>query len=274
MVWVLLFVVGITAGAIGSLMGLGGGIIIVPALLMIGEYTSWLQGITPQNAVGTSLLIMVATGLASTLAYVKQRTVDLQAGAIFFGGSGPGALVGVWLNQGLDADAFFVYFGIFVVFVSFILMVRHRLKPLPLKTDGIQRTYINDNGKETAYGFSILPAVSISFIVGMVSGLFGIGGGTLMVPAMILLFGFPPHFAVATSMFMILLSALISSGAHALLGNVEWLYAVVLIPAAWFGAKLGAAFNQRLSSERLVFVFRLFLIIIGLRLIWQGVTGG
>ncbi|WP_018921864.1 sulfite exporter TauE/SafE family protein [Salsuginibacillus kocurii] len=273
MEWILLIFIGLAAGMLGSLLGLGGGIIIVPALMMLRAYTELLSGITPQLAVGVSLVIMVFTGLSSTLAYIKQKKVDFIAAWIFFAGSGPGALIGVYLNQGLEVEPFLIYFGLFMIVVSFVLLIRHLLRPLKVSKNGIRRSYINTLNEHVEYGFSPVIGIAIAFFVGMLSGLFGIGGGSLMVPAMILLFGFPPHLAVATSMFMILLSAIVSSVSHIILGNVEWLYVLALVPGAWFGAKLGAIINEQLKSDKLIFLLRIFLIIAGIRLIWQGLTG-
>ncbi|SFL95974.1 sulfite exporter TauE/SafE family protein [Salibacterium qingdaonense] len=273
MVWILLMMTGLLAGILGSLMGLGGGIIVVPALMVYSGIHEFFSHVTPQTAVGTSLLIMIFTGLSSTLAYMKQKKIDYVAGAVFFIGSGPGALTGVWLNKGMETEPFLVWFGIFMIFMSFILIVRNRLPAMKAPKKGIRRTYIDAEGDEKEYGFQPITGVLTAFVVGMCSGLFGIGGGSLMVPVMILLFSFPPHTAVATSMFLVLLSALTSSVSHIALGNVEWLYALALIPGAWFGAKIGAAVNQRLKSNTLVLILRIFLVIIGIRLIWQGVTG-
>lgn len=270
MEWLILSIIGLVAGTLGSLMGLGGGIIIVPAMMILSGYLAILVGVTPQVAVGTSLLIMIFTGLSSTLAYIKQKTVDLRSGWLFFAGSGPGALVGVYFNNSIDPNMFLIFFGGFIIIISFILMIRKYLKPIKPTKKGITRQYINEAGEAIEYGYQPALALSIAFIVGMCSGLFGIGGGSLMVPAMILLFGFPPHRAVATSMFMIFLSAMLSSITHIALGNINWLYAFALIPGAWFGGKLGATINQRLKSETVVNLLRVFLVIIGVRLIYQG----
>lgn len=270
MEWLLLTLLGLIAGTLGSLMGLGGGVIIVPSLMILSGYLAILAGVTPQVAVGTSLLIMILTGLSSTLAYIKQKTVDLKSGGIFFAGSGPGALLGVYLNNGIDPQVFLIFFGSFIIFVSIILMVRKYLRPLKLTKRGIKREYQNEAGETIEYGYHPALALSIAFFVGMCSGLFGIGGGSLMVPAMILLFGFPPHRAVATSMFMILLSAILSSSTHIALGNINWFYALALAPGAWFGGMLGATINKRLKSDTLVNILRIFLIFIGVRLIYQG----
>lgn len=272
MEWLLLVIIGLLAGTLGSLMGLGGGIIVVPALMLLNNYMDILSGITPQTAVGTSLLIMIFTGLSSTRTYIKQKKVDFKSGFIFLTGSIPGALFGVYLNKGIEVKPFLIFFGIFIIFVSFLLMVRKYLKPLRPSEKGIKRTIIAEDGSEYTYGFHPVLAWVICFIVGMTSGLFGIGGGSLMVPAMILLFGFPPHMAVATSMFMIFFSSIASSISHIYLGNVNWLYACALVPGAWFGGILGATINQRLKSETLVTILRIFLIIIGIRLIWQGLS--
>lgn len=270
MEWIVLIIIGLAAGTLGSLMGLGGGIIVVPTLMILSGYLVILADITPQMAVGTSLLIMIFTGLSSTLTYLKQKTVDLRSALIFFGGSGPGALVGVYFNNGIDTKIFLIIFGAFIIFISFVLMIRKHLKPLKLTKKGVKREYINENGDTIEYGYHPALAITIAFCVGLFSGLFGIGGGSIMVPAMILLFGFPPHRAVATSMFMIFLSAILSSTTHIALGNVNWLYALALVPGAWIGGVLGATINQRLKSDTVVNILRIFLVIIGLRLIYQG----
>ncbi len=270
MEWMLLIVLGLIAGTLGSLMGLGGGIIVVPALMILSGYLAILTDITPQVAVGTSLLIMIFTGLSSTLTYIKHKTADLRSGLLFFGGSGPGALLGVYLNNGIEPDLFLIIFGSFIIFISFILIIRKKLNPIQPTKRGIKREYVNENGDTIIYGYHPVLALAIAFFVGMCSGLFGIGGGSIMVPAMILIFGFPPHRAVATSMFMIFLSAILSSATHISLGNVNWLYALALVPGAWVGGVLGAKINQRIKSDTLVNLLRIFLIIIGVRLIYQG----
>ncbi|PTL38906.1 sulfite exporter TauE/SafE family protein [Alkalicoccus saliphilus] len=273
MEWILLMFLGLTAAVTGSLLGLGGGIVIVPVLIVMGGYTGILEGISPQTAVGTSLLVMIFTGLSSTLAYMKQKTVDFQSGWIFFIGSAPGALFGVWLNNGIETGAFFAAFGLFMILVSFLLMIRGKIKPLPLRPNGIRRTFRESDGTLREYGYEPWLGIVISFFTGMFSGLFGIGGGSLIVPAMVILFAFPPHIAVATSMFLVFLSAAVSSISHIALGNVNWLYALALIPGAWFGGQIGAWINRRLKSGTLIFALRIVLVIIGIRLIFEGVTG-
>lgn len=274
MEYIVLILIGLIAGIIGALVGLGGGIVIVPALLFFGNSTSLLHSISPQVAVGVSTVIMIFTGLSSTLTYMKHKTVDYQAGLIFLIGSAPGGIIGAYVNKILDIHSFSLYFGLFMILIAIILLIRNYIKPITFKKGkGKIIKIFNHNGEEITYGYHPLIAVLIAFAVGFCSGLFGIGGGSIMVPVMILLFFFPPHVAVATSMFMVFLSSLTNSITHISLGNVNWLYTFALIPGAWFGAKFGALINTRIKSNSVEFLLKIVLILFGIRLVYQGITG-
>ncbi len=272
--WILLLLMtGLCAGMLGSLVGLGGGIIIVPSLLF---YLSLglLGDLTPQKAVGISTIVMIFTGLSSTLAYMKYKTVDYKTGLIFFIGSGPGGIIGSYVNKMLDLQSFNLYFGVFIIIVSIILLIRDRLKPSKLiETATVKRTFQDAEGREYIYGYKPTIAILICFVIGFCSGLFGIGGGSLIVPAMLLLFLFPPHVAVATSMFIVFLSSITNSITHIYLGNVVWGYALALAPGAWFGAKLGSYINTKLKSKTIVSILRIILLVIGLKLMYEGIAG-
>lgn len=271
MSFLLLLIVGLAAGFLGSLVGLGGGIIVVPVLLFLGS-GGILGNISPQVAVGTSLFSLIFTGLSSTLAYLKQKTVDYKSALLFLLGIAPGSLIGAWANQFLEGNSFNILFGILMIFMSFLLMMRNRLKPASKKQNkGVNRTYRDTEGKTYEYGYGRISAVLISFVVGFLSGIFGIGGGSLMVPVMLLLFHFPPHVAVGTSMLLIFLSSVIGSISHIAIGNVNWMYAFALIPGGWIGAKLGAYVNTKMKSATLVIALRIMLILVGIKLIWEGI---
>lgn len=266
---ILLFLIGIAGGAIGSVVGLGGGIIIVPSLLFVGTYTDLLPSVTPQTVVGTSMLILIVIGLSSTLAYMKQKKVDYQAGLIFFIGSGPGAYLGAVINDYLESDLFYIFFGIFIIFVSIILSIRKYLKPSSREYRNL-RSYKTETGEKLSYSYHPIFGIVLAFIVGIFSGLFGIGGGSLLVPMMLILFRFPTPVAVATSMFLVFLSSMVGSIAHIRLGNVEWLWALWLVPGAWCGGKIGAFLNKRLADQTVINILRLLLVVVGIRLIFQG----
>lgn len=270
MEWILLVAAGLFSGIVGALVGLGGGVILVPAVLFFGTTLGMVSNITPQSVVGLSVVMMIFTGLSSTLSYMKTKTVDFRSGFIFFIGSIPGTILGAWVNKGLDLPSFNLYFGILLIILSTLLLVRNRLKPVRwFVENGKKRTF--QDGKNTyVYGFPIWFAILLTFGVGFASGLFGIGGGSIIVPAMILLFLFPPHVAVATSMFMVFLSSIVNSVTHISLGNVPWLYTIPVIPAAFIGAKIGAMLNKKLNSDTLVVALRIVLLLLGVRSIIAG----
>ena len=274
MEYLFLALIGIFSGVIGALVGLGGGIILVPATLFLGVSLGLIPGITPQNVVGLSVIMMIFTGLASTLTYMKTKTIDYRSSLIFFAGSVPGTILGAWVNKGLDLPSFNLYFGILLIILSTLLLVRKYLKPVEwFVKHGKKKTFTDNSGKQYVYGYPTWFALLLTFGVGFASGLFGIGGGSIIVPAMILLFLFPPHVAVGTSMFMVFLSALVNSASHITLGNVPWLYTIPVVPAAYIGAKIGALLNQRVKSETLVLALRIILLLLGIRSIVAGLVG-
>ena len=150
------------------------------------------------------------------------------------------------------------------------MLVRKYLKPVQwFVKHGKKRTF--EDGENTyVYGYPVWFALALTFFIGFASGLFGIGGGSMIVPAMILLFLFPPHVAVGTSMFMVFLSSIVNSATHISLGNVPWLYTIPVIPAAYIGAKIGAKLNKKLNSETLVTALRIVLLLLGIRSIIDG----
>jgi uncharacterized protein len=271
MEYLLLVIIALCAGIIGSLVGLGGGVILVPATLFVGITLGFIPDLTPQSVVGLSVVMMIFTGLASTLSYMKSKTVDYKSGFIFFIGSIPGTMLGAWVNQFLDLPSFNLYFGILLIILSTLLLVKDKLKPVHwFVENGTKKHYVDNAGKEFVYGYPIWFAILLTFVVGFCSGLFGIGGGSMIVPAMLLLFQFPPHVAVATSMFMVFLSSLVNSASHIALGNVPWIYTIPIIIGAYIGAKIGAALNKKMKSETLVFTLRIILLLLGIRSIYDG----
>lgn len=268
MAWAFLFLIGVISAVFGSIVGLGGGIITVPALVYLGPSVLGKE-FPAALAVGTSLTVLIFTAISSTLTYVKQGRVDFRSGLLFFTTSGPAAVIGATLTQQLKLKQFELAFGLFLLLMAMLLIVRSRLKPLPIRWK-INRTYTDAAGISWEYGYSLTPALAVGFAVGFISGLFGIGGGALFVPLMVLLFRYPPHVATATSMFVIFLSAIMGSITHAWHGEVDWLSVAVLAPGALFGGWLGARIAAKMSGNALLWLLRLTLIALALRMIWSG----
>jgi uncharacterized membrane protein YfcA len=269
--WLLLFLVGLVAGTVGTIVGLGGGIITVPALMFLAGADPRFHHITAPVAVGTSLALIILTALSSTLSYARQRRVDFASGWLFFVACGPGTVIGAYLTHFFHSGGFLVGFGLLMLGVSGILSFRDKLKGISLP-QSVTRTFVDSEGREYTYGYHRPTAIAISFVVGLISGMFGIGGGSYLVPMMVMLFRFPPHVATATSMFVILLSSVIGSVTHAVQGNIDWLAALWIAPGAWIGGQLGAAISARMSSRALLVAFRIAVVLVAVKLITDGMS--
>lgn len=270
MLWILLLVVGVFAGAFGSLLGLGGGVILVPCLLFLSSVFPGSPEITPQQAVGTSLMLIIVSSLSSVVGYGKRKRIDYQSAFLFFLGSAPGAILGAWLTKYFNQNSFNLYFGLFLVLMFFLLLYRNKFRTRNVQWK-VTRTFIDDQGVTHTYGYSKIPAVIIALVVGTLSSMFGIGGGALLVPFMLVFFGFPPHIAAATSMMNILLSSTVGSVTHVVLGHIVWLMVLATAPGAWIGGKLGVWLSSRLSGKWLEGILRVVLLLFALRMLWQGV---
>ena len=271
MVIVLALIIGFLSAFVGSLIGLGGGIIFVPAMLYLHDLSASFAWATPQTIVGISLITMVFTGLSSTLAYYKLRRVDVNTGVLFLIGSLPGSVFGAWLNTRLDTDSFSLYFGILMLIVFGMMLVdREKLsKNRSLEITDRTRTFTID-GETHHYNVTLVPALILSFAVGMLSGLFGIGGGTISVPAMILFFGIPVQVAIATSMFMIFFISLISSVSHIALGHIVWGYVIFFVIGSYIGGTVGAKTSKLFKGKTLEWMLKIVIVIEAVQLIWEG----
>ncbi len=236
-----LFASGLGIGALGTLIGAGGGWMIVPLLLLGFHFT-------PQQAVGTSLAVVFLNALSGSIAYMAQRRVLYAMGTAFALATIPGAilgaLLGTWLVQHLDANWFAVLFGGFLLFLALLL---HRGGDLLLFRGRV--------GKATPEALRSLTSpimrlgMLISLLVGVLSSLFGVGGGIIHVPFLIVVLGIPVHTATATSQFVLTITSL--TGALAMLnrGQVHLPAAASMGLGVLIGAQGGALLSSRMRSE-------------------------
>lgn len=264
--------IGLLSAFIGSLIGLGGGVILVPLMLFITKTTDLFPWASPQIIVGTSLMTMVFTGLSSTLGYVRLKRIDMKTGVMFLVGSIPGGIFGSWLNHHVDAEQFSLYFGILMIIILSLLFIdREKISRQKEFTDQKGVRSFTIEGKTYRYRVNFILAFILAFFVGALSGLFGIGGGTISVPAMILIFGIPVQVAIGTSMFMIFFISLMSTITHAFLGHIVFSYAISFIIGAYLGGTLGARTSKYLKGNVLVWLLRIVIFIVAIQLIIEGV---
>lgn len=269
---IILICIGLFSSILGALVGMGGGVIIVPALVFFGIKLGMIEGMTPQLAIGTSSMILVITGFSAMVQYNKSNQVDRYSGSIFLIGLVPGAFVGSYASASLTLDSFNLYFGSFLIIISIILMVRDKIPPLKVfQNPKYLRPHIDADGVVHQYGFPVWIAVAITFLVGFTTGLFGIGGGVLMTPLMIIVFRIPPTIAIGTSMMLIFFSSFSSAIGHALQSHVQYFSLIFLAASSYFGARIGVKLASRFTSDGLVKILRTVLLLIGLYLILEAI---
>ncbi|WP_411843568.1 sulfite exporter TauE/SafE family protein [Salinicoccus sp. HZC-1] len=270
MEYLILILIGLLAAALGALIGIGGGVIIVPLLIFFGIDMGILDRITPQAAVGTSSLVLIVIGFSAMMSYGRSNQLDRKNGLLFLFGIMPGAFIGSYASRFFTADSFNLYFGIFLLFLSTILIIRNKIKPITIFQDErYVRPHVDHMGEVHHYGFAPYIAIISTFIVGFFTGLFGIGGGALMTPLMLIAFRMPASIAIGTSMMMVFFSGISAAAGHVFQGNVDYFYALFILPAAFVGAQIGVWVNQKFNSDSLVVVLRTVLFLLGLYMILQ-----
>lgn len=262
--YLLLLGIGLTAGISGSLVGLGGGFIVVPALVFL------FPDMQPSHLAGTSMAMLLCNSISSTYAYAKQKRIDYQAAIRFAAASIPGSVIGAFFVEHIEGKLFFVSFGTLLIFIALLLLFKPN-KPItwPFKPT-VKRIIIDNSGERFELAYHMPTGIVVSFIVGFMASLFGVGGGSLMVPTMTLLLGFSPHIAVATSMLHIFLSAVVSTSTHAYLLNIDWFMVLFLAPGAFIGGQIGARLARRLPAKMLLKLLAVFLIMVSIRLMMKG----
>ncbi|MDO8688827.1 MAG: sulfite exporter TauE/SafE family protein [Dehalococcoidia bacterium] len=265
-----LVVFGLAVGAYGTLVGLGGGFVIVPVMLLVFHTT-------PQEAAGTSLAVVFFNALSGSFSYIRQKRVDFKSGIKFALATVPGAIIGAQVSTYLSSNIFSLIFGLLMLTVSVLLIWKPEARrsqiaytqEAPAK-GRVTRRLIDGAGTVFVYSFNERTGIAISFFVGFLSSILGIGGGIVHVPALIHLFSFPAHIATATSHFILVISTGVGAASHLWLGQVLIGPAIAMAIGAVIGAQLGAALSRRLHGVLIVRLLSVALLATGIRLILSG----
>jgi hypothetical protein len=186
----------------------------------------------------------------------------------------PGTYFGKVVALRIEASNFQVAFGA-VTALAALMLVSFRAENRPGLAwfrAGLQRSLVDAKGETHTYGLNVLIAVVLSVMIGFVSALFGVGGGFIHVPLLILLFGVPPHIAVATSGFALLLTAAAGATQYAVDGLVDPRVLLWAGIGAFLGAQFGTRAAERLSPAALRVVLAMVLVGVGGWMIYSGVT--
>lgn len=269
------FAVSVAAGLLGSLLGLGGGIIVVPALTLVFHMPI-------RYAIGASIVSVIATSSGAAAAYVRERLTNLRVAMFLEVATTAGALTGAFLAGLIAGRWLFVIFGT-VLGYSAIMMrrKRHAIVPADVKSDALSDRlrlhssyYDEAEGAEHPYRVTrARTGLGLMYGAGTVSGLLGIGSGALKVPAMDLAMGLPIKVSTATSNFMIGVTAAASAGVYFARGDINPLVAGPVAAGVLAGATIGARLLGRLHSAAVRNVFVIVLLWVSAQMLWKGVMG-
>jgi uncharacterized membrane protein YfcA len=264
-IWVLLGLISICVGTFGTLIGAAGGFLLVPILLFLYPQE------TPATITSTTLTVAFFNALSGSIAYSLLKRIDYRSGLAFSAASVIGAVIGANVTALLSRGLFQYLFGATIILVAVYLFLRpyRRRIGIPGGLLRVSRSLIDTDGIGYSYSFSLLWGLSISFGVGFISSLLGIGGGIIHVPAMTQLLYFPVYVATATSQFVIAITTLAAVITHIATGTyTEDIWRVVVLSAgAIIGAQLGARLSRKVSGTWIIRLLAAGMILVGIRLL-------
>lgn len=205
-----------------------------------------LLSVAPTTVAGTSLVFVLANVASSAIGYLRQKRVDLAVATPLAVGAVPGSIIGVLAVKHVNATAFDVAYGTILLALAILVMRR--------------RSEVSRAAGERTFAHAYAVAVPAGFVLGLLSSGFGIGGGVVIIPLLLLAARMPPHVVTATSAFVIALTAPVGVIAHGIAGDVDWLAATPLIAGGLIGGAIAPAVSERVSSPRLVTLLAIALI--------------
>jgi uncharacterized membrane protein YfcA len=262
----------VVAGLVGSLVGLGGGVFVVPLLTLA-------FGLPIQEAIGASIVSVIATSSGAAAAYVRDRMTNLRVGMFLEIATTLGAISGAFLVVLAPTAALFIIFGAVLIISSIPLAIKIGEElPQGVHNDrwarwlSLAATYPDQKlDREVAYEVTRVPTgFSMMYIAGLISGLLGIGSGTFKVLAMDTAMRLPMKVSTTTSNFMIGVTAAASAGIYFERGDIHPLVAAPVALGVLLGATVGAKTLARLSNSTIRKIFIPLLVLIALEMLLRG----
>jgi uncharacterized membrane protein YfcA len=232
-------------GILGAVIGVGGGIIMTPALAFMG--------FPPHVIASSSLLAVTATSLSSTITYIKKKYIDYSLGLKLGLPAIPGAILGGFLSKDASLDSFKILFAILLILVGIYIILKDRIinksiYPIP---------------KNLFYPLFLLG----TFTAGIISSFFGIGGGIIFVPILVIIFKMKMINASPTSQFALLLSSSTGLITHIILENPEYIFGIALASGSFLGAQIGSKYLHHLREDLLRHILSISLVVVAVSLL-------
>jgi uncharacterized membrane protein YfcA len=266
---------GLTAGFLGALTGLGGGVVIVPVLVLVFKEDL-------RYAIGASLVSVIATSSGAAAAYVKEGYSNIRIGMFLEVATSFGAVAGAFLavTNLVPVSAIAIIFGV-VLLTSAWLASRHRAEhvdggsPDPFAVRlRLDSSYPTPQGMQPYHVRNVPGGFGLMFVAGILSGLLGIGSGALKVLAMDQVMRLPFKVSTTTSNFMIGVTAAASAGVYLSQGYIDPGLAMPVMLGVLCGSLFGARLLPRIETRQLRIVFGLVIVALALQMIYKGVVGG
>jgi len=264
---------GCAVGAFGTLIGAGGGFLLTPILLLL------FPSLQPSTVTAISMTTVFFNSASGSAAYARMKLIDYKTGLIFAAATLPGSIIGTIVTGYMPRPVFNTIFGGFMLIFAAVIVIKSRMgdNSAPPDKKGLFRAVrmlTDKEGNTASFSFNMLAGVAISLGVGFISGMLGIGGGIVHVPALVFL-GFPAHFATATSHFVLALSSLTSLTVHLIDGSltVALKMSLCIAAGAVIGAQIGARISKRLKGSAIMLCLAAALVIAGVRILYLGIAG-
>lgn len=260
------------AGMLGSLTGLGGGVVIVPML-------SLLFGVDIRYAIGASLVSVIATSSGAAAAYVKEGFSNIRIGMFLEIATTVGAVFGAFLAAGVSTGLIAVIFGIVLIYSAITSVSKYNIKSVDRPPDKLaSRLRLNGSypvkGEKVNYNVYNVPGgFGMMFIAGTLSGLLGIGSGAAKVIAMDKIMHIPFKVSTTTSNFMIGVTAAASAGVYLTRGYIDPGLAMPVMLGVLLGSVLGARILVRVRTKWLRILFSVVVFVLAVEMIYNGIAG-
>lgn len=267
-----ILILSIVAGVFGSILGLGGGIIITPALTL-------LFGIDIRYAIGASIVSVIATSSGAAVAYIKDKITNIRIGMFLEIATTTGAITGAYISGLISTKYLYTIFGVLLLYSAIAMMKKGKqelpqnVTPHPIANKlRLNGQYYDKVLKETvSYNVAgVYGGFGMMYVAGVISGLLGIGSGIFKVMAMDLFMKLPLKVSSATSNFMIGVTAAASAGVYLLRGDIDPKIAAPVALGVLVGASIGTKIMQNLRSKTIRLIFIPVLAYVSIQMILKG----
>lgn len=262
----LFLTLGVAVGLIGTLIGVGGGFIMVPILWAAYPAAS------PDQITAISFFAIFANSLSGTVSYAKMKKIDYRSGLVFAFASLPGSVLGAWLTTRISPKLFEGALAAMMAIGATLLIVLGGKEGLKKRE---AKLAAEGHLAQTVPSKGLVIGAALSLLVGLVAAMVGIGGGVIHVPMMVFILHFAVHRATATSHLVLAITSCVVTVQHILHGSLDgyWTVAIPLAIGAIIGAQLGAMLSTKTPPTIIIRALAVILLLVAARLGWKALTG-